>query len=324
MVLPFLFCDSPRSLELSKKYGYPTWMTSRFIEIIPDTQKLLDALASKPRRYIRINTLKTKVKDLVERLLAIGFDIKQTILPEVFEITREKFSLGSTIEYLLGYYYIQDLSSCLAVEELDVSAEQRVLDMACAPGGKTTYLAQKMNNNGVLIALDPNRKRIRSTFFNLMRCGVRNTLVYQMDATNVFRLGIKYDRILLDAPCSCEGVISKDRSLLDNHYPGLINKCAERQRALIRAAIKVTKPGGLIVYSTCTFAPEENEIALNSILDSYDNIEIEPVAIGENGLTTFGRFTLNSSLKDTKRLYPHIHGTLGFYIAKLRVKNVSL
>jgi 16S rRNA C967 or C1407 C5-methylase (RsmB/RsmF family) len=104
----------------------------------------------------------------------------------------------------------------------------------------------------------------------------------------------------------------------------LINKCAERQRALIRAAIKVTKPGGLIVYSTCTFAPEENEIALNSILDSYDNIEIEPVAIGENGLTTFGRFTLNSSLKDTKRLYPHIHGTLGFYIAKLRVKNVSL
>ena len=115
MVLPFLFCDSPRSLELSKKYGYPTWMTSRFIEIIPDTQKLLDALASKPRRYIRINTLKTKVKDLVERLLAIGFDIKQTILPEVFEITREKFSLGSTIEYLLGYYYIQDLSSCLAV-----------------------------------------------------------------------------------------------------------------------------------------------------------------------------------------------------------------
>lgn len=121
MVLPFLFCDSPRSLELSKKYGYPTWMTSRFIEIIPDTQKLLDALASKPRRYIRINTLKTKVKDLVERLLVIGFDIKQTILPEVFEITREKFSLGSTIEYLLGYYYIQDLSSCLAVEELDVS-----------------------------------------------------------------------------------------------------------------------------------------------------------------------------------------------------------
>ena len=104
MVLPFLFCDSSRSLELSKRYGYPTWMISRFLEIIPDTQKLLEALASKPRRYIRINTLKTKVEDLVERLLAIGFDIKQTILPEVFEITREKFSLGSTIEYLLGYY----------------------------------------------------------------------------------------------------------------------------------------------------------------------------------------------------------------------------
>ena len=324
MVLPFLFCDSPRSLELSKKYGYPTWMTSRFIEIIPDTQKLLEVLASKPRKYIRINTLKTKVEDLVERLLAIGFDIKQTILPNVFEITSEKFSLGSTIEYLLGYYYIQDLSSCLAVEELDVSAGQRVLDMASAPGGKTTYLAQKMNNNGVLIALDPSKKRIRSTFFNLMRCGVRNTLVYQMDATNVFQLGIRYDRVLLDAPCSCEGVISRDRSLLDNHYPGLINKCAERQRALIHAAIKVTKPGGLIVYSTCTFAPEENEIAINSILNMYDNIEIEPVAIGERGLTTFGQFNMNSSLKDTKRLYPHIHGTLGFYIAKLRVKNVSL
>ena len=324
MILPFLFSDSPRSLQLSKKYGYPTWMTSRFIEIIPHTEKLLDTLASKPRRYIRINTLKTKVEDLVERLLHIGFDLKQTILPEVFEITNGKFSLGSTTEYLLGYYYIQDLSSCLAVKELDVSPEQRVLDMACAPGGKTTYLAQKLNNKGILIALDPSKKRIRSTFFNLMRCGIRNTLVYHMDATNVFQLGIRYDRVLLDAPCSCEGVIARDKSILDNHYPELINKCAERQRALIHAAIKVTKPGGLIVYSTCTFAPEENEIVINAMLDRYDNIEIEPVAIGENGLTTFGLFSLNPSLKYTKRLYPHIHGTLGFYIAKLRVKNVSV
>ena len=190
--------------------------------------------------------------------------------------------------------------------------------------GKTTYLAQKLNNKGILIALDPSKKRIRSTFFNLMRCGVRNTLVYHMDATNVFQLGIRYDRVLLDAPCSCEGVIARDKSILDNHYPELINKCAERQRALIHAAIKVTKPGGLIVYSTCTFAPEENEIVINTMLDRYDNIEIEPVAIGENGLTTFGLFSLNPSLKYTRRLYPHIHGTLGFYIAKLRVKNVSV
>jgi tRNA (cytosine40_48-C5)-methyltransferase len=317
--LPVLVQDSPLSTDLARKYGYPTWIVSRFFKIVPDTPKLLQFLESPPKKYIRINTLKTTVEEIVERLTRLGFEIRESILSDVLEITREPFSLGSTVEHLLGYYYIQDLSSCLAVKELDVSDAKLVLDMTCAPGGKTTYIAQKMNNTGALIAVDANKRRIRSTFFNLMRCGVQNTHLYNMDATNVTTFGIKFDRVLLDAPCSCEGVISRDKSIKINHTPDLIDRCAQRQLILLNAAIRVTKPGGTIIYSTCTFAPEENEFVVNAVIDSNEGIEIEPIDFGKDGLTTFSDYILNSTLKSTKRLFPHIHGTIGFYIAKLRV-----
>jgi 16S rRNA C967 or C1407 C5-methylase (RsmB/RsmF family) len=152
-----------------------------------------------------------------------------------------------------------------------------------------------------------------------MRCGVQNTHLYNMDATNVATFGIKFDRVLLDAPCSCEGVISRDKSIKINHTPDLIDRCAQRQLSLLNAAIRVTKPGGTIIYSTCTFAPEENEFVVNAVIDSNEGIEIEPMDFGKDGLTTFSDYILNSTLKSTKRLFPHIHGTIGFYIAKLRV-----
>jgi NOL1/NOP2/sun family putative RNA methylase len=318
--LPIIVDDSSLSKLLSKEYHYPTWIVSRFLSIIPDTPNLLHVLESPPRKYIRINTLKTSTEETVRRLMNLGFEFGESILPEVFEIRKESYSVGSTLEYLLGHYYIQDLSSCLAVIELNVSETDIVLDMTCAPGGKTTFIAQNMNNRGILIAIDSSARRIRSTFFNLMRCGIQNTHIYKMDAVNVPGLGIKFDRVLLDAPCSCEGVISRDKSIKINNNPLLIDRCAGKQIALLNSAIKVTKPGGLVVYSTCTYAPEENEFVINTLLNSCRNIEIEAVKFGVDGLTSFSNHKLDSSLKLTKRLYPHLHGTLGFYIAKLRVK----
>ena len=314
-----LFQDTPRSVEMAQKYHYPLWIVSRFINIIPNASKLFQYLESPPRKYIRVNTLKATVDEIMERLKCIGFEVRKSILSDVLEITWEPFSLGSTVEHLLGYFYIQDLSSCLAVRELDASDSKLVLDMACAPGGKTTYIAQKMNNAGALIAVDTSRRRIRSTYFNLMRCGIQNTHLYNMDAIDVTNFGVKFDRVLLDAPCSCEGVIPRDRSIKNRHTPGLIDRCAQRQLILLDTAIRVTRPGGIVIYSTCTFAPEENELVVNSLINSREGIRIEPIDFGDDGLTSFSDYSLDSTLNATKRLYPHIHGTLGFYIAKLKI-----
>lgn len=319
--MPIIVSNSSLAKELSKEYHYPTWMISRFLNIIPNVQDLLRVLESPPRRYIRINTIKADPAGTVARLANHGFEFEKTILPEVFLIKKESFSIGSTLEYLLGHYYIQDLSSCLAVIELDVSENNCVLDMTCAPGGKTTYIAQKMNNKGILIAADSSSQRIRSTFFNLMRCGIQNTYIYKMDAMKIPMLGIKFDRVLLDAPCSCEGVISRDNSVKRKNTPIQIDRCARKQNMLLNSATKVIKPGGILIYSTCTYAPEENEFVIDNLLNSCRNIEIEAVKYGLDGLTSFSDHELNSSLKLTKRFYPHIHGTLGFYIAKLRIKN---
>jgi 16S rRNA C967 or C1407 C5-methylase (RsmB/RsmF family) len=125
---------------------------------------------------------------------------------------------------------------------------------------------------------------------------------------------------LLDAPCSGEGVIARDIKRKTNRTPEDVEYCVLIQTSLIEAAIKVVKPGGLLVYSTCSFAPEENENIINSLSKRFD-IEIEPLQYGSDGLISFGGLHFRQELKNTRRFYPHIHNTLGFYIARIRVKS---
>jgi NOL1/NOP2/sun family putative RNA methylase len=285
---------------------------------VPDVKGFLKKMELTPQSYLRTNTLKINTKDLKERLVSKGFELEDTILDDVLCVKKQTFRLGATTEYLLGYYYIQDLSSCLAVDALDVRENQTVLDMASAPGGKTTYISQKMKNTGILIALETNPRRMRALRFNLQRCGVINTCILKMDGKSAMDLNVQFDRVILDAPCSCEGIIGKDKSRKTNHRPEDIEFCATRQSDLIETAVRVVKPGGLLVYSTCSFAPEENEIVVNLLLEKLD-IEIEPIRYGSEGLTSFGLLQFNPTLKNTRRFYPHIHDTLGFYIAKMRV-----
>jgi tRNA (cytosine40_48-C5)-methyltransferase len=316
----FEFPDSSISSILARQYGYHKWLINRFLQFVPDVKCFLERLEMTPQLYIRTNTLKINTKDLKERLVSKGFELDDTILDDVLSIKKQTFRIGSTTEYLLGYYYIQDLSSCLAVDALDVRENQTVLDIASAPGGKTTYISQRMKNTGILIALETNPRRIRALRFNLQRCGVINTCVLKMDGKRATDLNMQFDRVLLDAPCSCEGIIAKDKSRKINHRPEDIEFCAALQSALIETAIRAVKPGGLLVYSTCSFAPEENEIIVNLLLEKLD-VEIEPIRYGSEGLTSFGLLDFNPKLKNTRRFYPHIHDTLGFYIAKLRVHN---
>jgi tRNA (cytosine40_48-C5)-methyltransferase len=315
-----IFPRTPESVKLAKTYGYDEWLISRFIEYVPDLDRFLETMNGLPNQYIRTNTIKISNIDLEKRLTSKGFHLKDTVIRDVCAVQKSPFPIGATTEYLLGYYYIQDLSSCIAVESLDVQEDQIILDMASAPGGKTTFIAQKMKNTGCVIALDINSARINSMVFNIARCGVMNSCIYKMDSRQVADLNIKFDRVLLDAPCSCEGVIIKDKTRKTSHTAQDVEYCVSNQMELIEAAIKVVRPGGLLVYSTCSFAPEENENIVNSTLDRFD-VKIEPVQYGIEGLTNFGDIRFHDDMKNTKRLYPHIHNTLGFYIARLRINN---
>jgi NOL1/NOP2/sun family putative RNA methylase len=272
-----------------------------------------------PTQYIRVNTLKISRADLVSRLESNGFELKITVLPEVLAVEKAPLPTGATSEYLLGYYYIQDLSSCMAVDALDTAPGQVVLDVAAAPGGKTTFLAQKMNNSGAIIALEPNDRRARSMSFNLARCGVYNTSIFKTDGLYADKFEMKFDRVLLDAPCSCEGVIAKDPTRKLSHTPEDVDHCSRIQERLIEAAASYVKPGGIMVYSTCSFAPEENEMVVDKLLRKFGKIMLEPVAYGSSGLTRFGDLKFDGQLKHAHRLYPHLHDTTGFFIARLRV-----
>ncbi|HXG07485.1 MAG TPA: RsmB/NOP family class I SAM-dependent RNA methyltransferase [Nitrososphaera sp.] len=317
--MTLLFPDSTESIDLSSRYGYDKWLVSRFLEFVPNVEDLLEKMESPPTQYIRVNTLKTCVKVLETRLHSKGFQLERTAIPEVLAVREAPMPAGATNEYLFGYYYIQDLSSCMSVDALDVCENQSTLDIAAAPGGKTTFMAQRMRNTGSIIALEASERRARSMLFNLARCGVYNTCILKMDGIQAEKLGRKFDRVLLDAPCSCEGVIAKDATRKTSHTPQDVDYCSGRQDKLIETAAKVVKPGGILVYSTCSFAPEENEMVIDRLLKKFPNITTEPLKYGTAGLTRFGDMTFDSQLKNTRRLYPHLHDTTGFFIARLRI-----
>ncbi|MEM3160202.1 MAG: RsmB/NOP family class I SAM-dependent RNA methyltransferase [Nitrososphaera sp.] len=313
--MALLFPQSPRADALARKYGYDPWLVSRFLQYVPDVERFLEKMEKKPTQYIRVNTIKTDAPSLERRLEEKGFALSPTALPEVFAVEKAPMSAGATTEYMLGHYYLQDLSSCMAVEALDVKEGQKVLDMAAAPGGKTTLIAQRMGNTGCIIALEPREKRARSMSFNLARLGVFNTCVCRMDGLDAERLG-RFDRVLLDAPCSCEGVIAKDSTRKTSHAPEDVDYCSSRQEKMLEVALRVAKPGGIVVYSTCSFAPEENEAVVESVAQRL-GAAVEPFGHGEQGLDSFGDRKFKTG-KNTRRFYPHLHDTTGFFVARLR------
>jgi NOL1/NOP2/sun family putative RNA methylase len=320
--LTLIFPESVESASLAAKYGYDEWLVSRFLEYVPRIEDFLSKMERPPTKYIRVNTLRTTREELEGRLRSKGFQLESTVMPEVLAVIKAPLATGATTEYLLGHYYIQDLSSCLAVDALGVSEGETVLDVAAAPGGKTTFIAQKMNNTGAIIALERNERRARSMSFNIMRCGVYNTSIFRMDGLQAHKFEMKFDRVLLDAPCSCEGVIAKDITRKTSHTPQDVDYCSRMQDKLIEVAARCVKPSGILLYSTCSFAPEENEMVVDRLLRKFkNNITVEPISHGRSsrGLTKFGDCRFDRQLKNAIRLYPHIDDTTGFFIARLRV-----
>jgi NOL1/NOP2/sun family putative RNA methylase len=259
------------------------------------------------------------IRDEKQRLEAKGFELESIDgLAYAFQVLASPLSVGATTEYLLGHYMLQSPASMWAVETMGPRGGQLVVDMCAAPGGKTTLIAQLMENQGALVATDISRKRTRSLRSNLSRMRVENSFVMRMDAAQLPELGIEADAVLLDAPCTGEGLIPLDPARKQSRTPKDYRTLAQVQRKLIVAGAQLLRKGGVLVYSTCSFAPEENEKIIDFALQ-HCPLQIVPtdLPLGDPGLTTFLDCEVDASLRLARRFYPYKHGMEGFFICKM-------
>lgn len=272
------------------------------------------------RRSIRINTLKTSVADFLQLVAPYGWQL--TPVPwcaEGFWIEREdeeSLPLGSTAEHLSGLFYIQEASSMLPVAALfaDGDMPQRVMDVAAAPGSKTTQIAARMGNKGGILANEYSASRVKVLHANISRCGISNVALTHFDG-RVFGAALpeSFDAILLDAPCSGEGVVRKDPEALKNWSPESNQQIAATQRELIDSAFHALQPGGTLVYSTCTLNREENEDVVQWLLARYPQA-VETLPLG----SLFPQASEALTTEGFLHVFPQIYDCEGFFVARLR------
>ncbi|MBW2964222.1 RsmB/NOP family class I SAM-dependent RNA methyltransferase [Candidatus Woesearchaeota archaeon] len=278
------------------------------------------------RKSIRVNTLKMDVKTLLNR---ISGDWMLTPVPwctEGFWIEHrgvgeeKRRDVGNLVEHTLGYFYVQEAASMIPPLVLDPQPGERVLDMCAAPGSKTTQIAQYMKNKGVLVANDVTGIRLAALGVNLQRCGVLNTIMTQMHGSRFFEL--EFDRVLVDAPCSGTGTIRKSLKTIEMWNPRLASHLAKTQRQLIRAGFTVLKPGGTLVYSTCTLEPEEDEGVVDFLLKEFPDAVVEEIKLPglkrSPAVVEFEGKKYSDEVKKCLRIWPQDNDTEGFFVAKIR------
>lgn len=269
------------------------------------------------RNSFRVNTLKIDVKSVVNRLCK-KYKLEQVPwCKEGFFINAN--DLGNTIEHQLGLIFIQEASSMIPATVMDVKPEALVLDIAASPGAKTTQIAQYMENKGCIIANDVKFSRVNILISNLQRCGVLIAKVTMKDGRFFKRYKNTFDAVLLDAPCSNVGMIRKNFKYLKLWKFKEVVGISKLQKSLIIAAYLALKPGGVLVYSTCTLDPIENEEVVDYLL-SNTNAELEEIKLSiksHKAILEFDGKEYTSEIGKCLRIHPQDNDTEGFFVAKI-------
>jgi len=287
----------------------------RYRAIIPDWKRFSDACRRPLPIVARAHTLRISPDALRRRLAERGIDAKPLSWEPLLLATDRP--VGATIEHWLGLLYVQEAAQALAVIALDPQPGEAILDLCAAPGGKTTHLAARMQGLGPLVANEPSGRRQQALLSNLNRLGVLNATVTGYRGEG-FPLATRFDRVLVDAPCSAEGTVRKEPSLWSGASASTIARLARLQKRLIVRAYDLLRPGGVLVYATCTLAPEENESVVAHLLDRRDArlssprlpIEAEP------GLAGWQSETYPVEVRRCARIYPHHLDSGGGFLAR--------
>ncbi|KAK2749145.1 rRNA (cytosine-C5-)-methyltransferase nop2 [Myotisia sp. PD_48] len=316
--------------DICTYYGYTPYLAEKLFSLFTPMEAFSFFEANETARpvVIRTNTLRTNRRSLAQALINRGVVLEPVgkwskVGLQVFE---SPVPLGATPEYLAGHYILQAASSFLPVMALAPQPNERILDMAAAPGGKTTYASALMRNTGSILANDASKSRAKGLIGNIHRLGCKNTIVSNMDARTAFPKAVGgFDRVLLDAPCSGTGVISKDPKVKTSKTERDFLALPHMQKQLLLAAIDSTnhasKTGGYIVYSTCSVTVEENESVVQYVLRKRPNVRIVETGLGEFGTPGFKSY-MNKKFDDrmtmTRRYYPHRENVDGFFVCKLK------
>ena len=298
----------------------PLERLERYRPIIPDFETFLEANLAPEPINLRVRTGLTTPEALDAALTAQGFELAPVPgLPTLRKVVGGPHSVAQTLEHWLGHLHVQQAVMALPSLALAPRPGERVLDLCAAPGGKTSHMAELMEDQGCLVAVDPKEKRLRGLMANLFRLGHTGILVVASDGRELPG-GALFDRVLVDAPCSAEGNFRRTRGRLPKRDAKFVHYVTGLQETLLRRAIALTRPGGTLVYSTCTWAPEENEAVISRVLEDAP-VEVEAIPLNlphAPGIRAWNGERYADDLEKAWRLYPQHLDSGGAFMVRLR------
>lgn len=292
---------------------HPSWFVRYCFKLFGrrETIAMLKANMRTPQTYLRLNTLMADEDEILERLSVNNIEVaKVEELEHTYVVVDSQKPLNRTEVFREGLITIQDKASCFTVEAADPKPGMTVLDVCAAPGAKTTYLAQLMDNDGLIYSIDYSRRRINLWKRQMVRMGANIAFPMIIDAYDMLPLNVQVDLVVLDPPCTSTGVFGKFPSAKWRLTRHSVNKMAKIQWSMLENCASSVKKSGVLVYSTCSITTEENEKLIERFLKWYPEFSVTEILpnLGNPGLRGF---------KKCQRLYPHIHHCNGFFIAKL-------
>jgi 16S rRNA (cytosine967-C5)-methyltransferase len=293
---------------------HPTWFVDYCFNLFgrDEADAFLNGSMTPPPAYIRINTLAAPEEATVQKLAQEGVELEKTPqLNYTYKVLSSKKPLNALPSYAEGTFYVQDKASCFATQAANPQPGSRVFDVCAAPGAKTTFLAQLMQNQGTIYSLDFSAKRMKTWKKETARMGTKIAEPLVADVCVSVPLLGEADLVILDPPCTSTGVFAKQPSSKWRLSPLSIQNMSELQQQMINNCAEKVAKGGFLAYSTCSITIEENEGIIERFLKEHPEftlIDVEP-KIGMPGL---------NGLTKCQRLYPHIHHCNGFFIAKLQ------
>jgi NOL1/NOP2/sun family putative RNA methylase len=293
-----------------------------------DVKKFFELAKTKAKKSIRANTLKISPEELINKLKKYNWKVIQPFekFPEIIIINNnlEPGELGKTKEHILGYYYIQEITSMMPIIALQPTIDDTLLDLCASPGSKTTQAGALMKNQGLIIANDLSISRISILSANLEKCEVTNTIITMHDGLELckklMKMNFLFDKILVDAPCSGEGNIRASPRTYLEWSEGMLERFGKKQKKLASSALELLKVNGEMIYSTCTHAPEENEEVVQYLLDNYD-IEIMDINLpikSREGILEWKRKKFDKNMINCKRIYHPDNDMEGFFLCKIK------
>ena len=288
----------------------------KYQEIIPDFEAFQKECRREPVSAVRRNDL--KAREDFEQRLAEDFEFEKSLWNNKVYRLKNEPKPGKSLLHWRGEYYVQEESASIPVEVMNPRPGEKILDMCSAPGGKTTQIADKINNKGLIIANEVSDQRMKSLHANIYRTGSYIVNALNLDGRRIPE-DREFDRVLVDAPCSGEGNNCRrdeEEMASDQESKDLANL----QQDLLEKAFQLVKEDGVVVYSTCTFSPIENEHVVNQALENNE-VELEDIELDfehERGLTEYKEMEFRNEMSKTVRIYPHHLQSGGMYVAKFR------